>query len=582
MRRPGGASMRRSGHPVSAWHWRRVLVLTAVLSGLAGLAGRAFYLQVIDRPFLLRQGRAREVRVIERSSHRGMILDRHGSPLAISTPVDSVWAVPQQLRFSRAAWPALAQVLGVPVSQIENEVADAGKGRFIYLAREVSPDRAARAMALGIPGVALQREYRRYYPSGPIACQVVGVTNIDDQGQSGLELAYNSWLRARPGKVLVLKDGRGQVIDEVGRLQAPKPGRNLVTSLDARIQYIAYRALKHAIRVHDARSGSVVVLNARTGEVLALVNAPTFNPNRRSDRIPRLMTDRAVTDVFEPGSSLKPFTIAVALGTGRYTPRTLIPTSPGSVQIGPDVIRDTADFGLLTVAGVVEKSSNVGASKIALTLRRRDMYHMFRSVGFGSPTGAGLPGESLGLLSLPETWVPVRQATLSFGYGIAVTPMQLARAYTAIANHGVLLPLTLLRRDTPPPGRRVMSARIAGELVRMLEMAASPNGTAPTADIPNYEVAGKTGTAHKADSAGYHRHEYVASFAGFAPASDPALITIVMVNDPRRNGYYGAEVAAPVFRRVMSAALRLLNIRPDAPPPQTPLLARATADRWGA
>ncbi len=574
--------MSRAGQVVSRWNWRRLFVLALVLAGFVGLIARAFYLQVLDRPFLLRQGDAREVRLIERSSHRGMILDRHGNPLAISTPVESVWAVPRELRFARARWPALAQVLGVTPGYIAREVARAGKEHFIYLAREVSPNRAVRAMALGIPGVALQREYRRYYPSGPIAGQVVGVTNIDDQGQSGLELAYNDWLRARPGKMLVLKDGHGQVIEEVHRLQAPKPGRNLVTSIDARIQYLAYRALRNAVRVHDASSGSVIVLNAHTGEVLALANEPAFNPNRRRDRIPALMNDRAVTDVFEPGSTLKPFTIAVALGTGRYTPRTLIPTSPGSVRIGPNVIRDTGDFGLLTVAGVIEKSSNVGASKIALTLHRRAMYHMFEAVGFGSPTGVGLPGESLGLLSAPETWVPVKQATLSFGYGIAVTPMQLARAYTAIANHGVLLPLTLLRRQTAPPGRRVMSARVAGELVRMLEMAAGPNGTGPSADVANYEVAGKTGTAHKADAGGYHRHHYVASFAGFAPASDPALITVVMVNNPRRGGYYGAEVAAPVFHKVMGAALRLLNIRPDAPGPRVPMLAGSLSPRRGA
>lgn len=574
--------MSRADREVAHWNWRRPLVLVLVLTGFAALVGRAFYLQVLDRPFLLRQGDAREVRVIERSSHRGMILDRHGNPLAISTPVESVWAVPSELRFSRARWPALAHVLGLPPWQIAREVAQAGKGHFIYLAREVSPNRAIRAMALGIPGVALQREYRRYYPSGPIAGQVVGVTNIDDQGQSGLELAYNDWLRARPGKMLVLKDGHGHVIEEVHRLQAPRPGRNLVTSIDARIQYLAYRALRNAVRVHDASSGSVIVLNAHTGEVLALVNEPAFNPNRRRDRIPALMNDRAVTDVFEPGSTLKPFTIAVALGTGRYTPRTLIPTSPGSVRIGPNVIRDTADFGLLTVAGVIEKSSNVGASKIALTLHRRAMYHMFEAVGFGGPTGVALPGESFGLLSGPETWVPVKQATLSFGYGIAVTPMQLARAYTAIANHGVLLPLTLLRRQTAPTGRRVMSARVAGELVRMLEMAAGPNGTGPSADVANYEVAGKTGTAHKADAGGYHRHDYVASFAGFAPASDPALITVVMVNNPRRGGYYGAEVAAPVFHEVMGAALRLLNIRPDAPRARAPMLADSLAARGSA
>lgn len=543
---------------------RRLAVLAVMMLGMLALVGRAFYLQVLDHPFLVRQANARDVRIVERSSHRGMILDRHGNPLAISTPTDSIWAVPQQLRLNSARWPALAHALGIPVPDLRQAVARMGKARFMYLAREVGPDLAARVMALDLPGVALQREYRRYYPSGSIAAQVVGFTNIDDQGQAGLELAYNPWLRAEPGRMLVLKDGLGHLIETVDRVRAPVPGRNLVTSLDQRIQYVAYRALKDAIRAHAAASGTAIVVNAHTGEVLALVNEPTFNPNKRAERDSSDVTDSAVTDVFEPGSTLKPFTIALALASGRYRPTTLVETAPGRVAIGPNVIHDTENFGLLTVAGVIEKSSNVGASKIALTLRRQDMYGMFRAAGFGQRTGVGLPGESVGLLTPPDTWVPVKQATLSFGYGIAVTPMQLARAYTAIANGGVLLPLTLLKRTVPPAGQRVMSPTIAHEIVRMLEMAAGPNGTGPAAEVANYQVAGKTGTAHTADPGGYHRNTYIASFAGFAPASDPALVAVVVVRDPRRDGYYGAEVAAPAFHEIMGDSLRLLNIPPDA------------------
>ena len=551
------------GTPPGAW--RRLTVLAILALAMLGLAGRDLFLQVVDAHFLREQASAREIRLIAPSSHRGMILDRHGNPLAISTPVDSIWAVPSALRAESRRLPALAQVLGLSPMRLRAQVRAMGGAQFMYLAREVSPDLARRVMGLQLAGVALQQEYRRYYPTGPIAAQVVGFTNIDDRGQAGLELADNSLLRARPGKILVLKDGHGHVIGELRRIAHAVPGKNLLTSIDARIQYIAYRALRNALRLHDATSGTVVVLNPHTGEVLALANLPTFNPNQRGDRRSQLILDHAVSDVYEPGSTMKPFTIAVALESGRYEPSTLIPTSPGSVRIGPNVIHDTADFGLLTVAGVVEKSSNVGASKIALTLHRRAMWDMFRQAGFGGLTGIGLPGESPGLLSPPATWVPIKHATLSFGYGIAITPVQLARAYAAIANDGVLLPMTLEKVAGAPAGARIMSQRAARDLTRMLEMAASPQGTGEAADIPGFRVAGKTGTAHKADPGGYHKNRYVASFAGFAPASNPALVVVVVIHGPKTHGYYGAEVAAPVFHKVMGQSLRLLGVVPDAP-----------------
>jgi cell division protein FtsI (penicillin-binding protein 3) len=427
-------------------------------------------------------------------------------------------------------------------------------------------------MALRIPGVALQREYRRYYPLGSVAGHVIGFTNIDDQGQEGVELAYDASLRAVPGTKRLLRDLQGNAVEVAESVVLPKPGRDLVLSIDRRIQYLAYRELKAAVFEHGARAGSAVVLDARSGEVLALVNEPDFNPNNRAGLRSGLFRNRAVTDLFEPGSTLKPFTIAAALESGKYSPGTVIDTTPGVLRVGDRTFHDVHNYGVLTVAGVIGKSSNVGISKIALALNKKSMWEMLRQAGFGQPTGVQLPGEVAGLLNPYSKWVPVDQASIAFGYGISVTPLQLARAYLALANDGVGLPLTLQHAETMPEGERIMSAKIARQLQSMLELAVSDTGTGRAAQVADYRVAGKTGTVRKLTPDGYSEDKYVAWFAGFAPIHSPRLVMVITVDEPARGAYYGGEVAAPVFGHVMAGALRLLDIPPDAPRKETRLL----------
>lgn len=546
------------GHPL-----RYRIVLGALLGALGLLGVRALYLQVWNSDYLREQGDARHLRVVEDASHRGMILDRNGEPLAISTPVDSVWVNPAEFSRERQHWSALSRLLGISTREMATQLAKYAGREFMYLKRQIAPELADQVMALQIPGVALQREYRRYYPAGAVAAQVVGFTNIDDRGQEGLEFAYDQWLRGVPGRKRVLKDRFGNVVEVAESLTLPVPGKDLVTSIDSRIQYLTYRELKKAIAAHNAHSGIAIVMDAKTGEVLAMVDEPTFNPNNRAQYRSRIYRDRAVTDVVEPGSTIKPFTIAAALESGKFTPDTLIPTAPGVFKVGANVIHDTHDYGTLTVSQVIEKSSNVGASKISFAIGRDALWDKFRQVGFGSYTGSGLPGESLGILDTPNHWVPIQQATMSFGYGVSVTPLQLARAYCALANGGRLLPVSLLRLDKPPTGVRVIPEPITLEIRKMLEMAVSSEGTGSAAQVPYYKVAGKTGTAHMLVDGAYAKDEYLALFAGFAPASDPRLVMVVMIDDPTQGGYYGGEVAAPVFGHVMAGALRLMDIPPD-------------------
>ena len=554
---------------------RQRLVLGTMLALFVLLGARAIFLQTWDSSYLQEQGNARHLRVVEDNSHRGMILDRNGEPLAISTPVDSLWANPDELGTQHARWPALAKLLDISVRDIGQQVRRHAGREFMYLKRHVTPETAQQVMALGITGVALQREYRRYYPAGAVAGHVVGFTNVDDEGQEGLELAYNNWLRATPGKKRVLKDRLGNVVETVESISLPVPGRDLTISLDRRIQYLAYRELKAAVAEHKARGATAIVLDARSGEILALVNEPGFNPNNRNKLRSQVFRNRAVTDVFEPGSTLKPFTIATALESGKFFPNTLIDTAPGNIQIGRNTIRDTHNYGLLTVAGVIEKSSNVGATKIALALNKNALWQMLTRAGFGSTTKLGLPGESPGVVHPPSSWGPIEQATLSFGYGISVTTLQLAHAYGGLANDGVTVPLTLLRRDQPVEGVRTMSDKTAHQVRAMLERAVGRDGTGGAAQVYHYRVAGKTGTVHKLAGAGYAENNYLALFAGFAPASDPRLVMVIMVDDPTGDAYFGSQIAAPVFGKVMSGALRLLNIMPDdlAQPPQR--MARA-------
>lgn len=549
--------------PIPAFRFGLVMLVLALIT--SALLLRAVYLQVWHADYLKRQGSARHLRVVKDAPQRGMILDRNGEPLAISTPVESVWAQPQILLEVRDKWPALSRKIGMKHADLSRLINSHKDREFVYLKRQVSPEFARSVMALGLPGVALQREYRRYYPAGEAAGHVVGFTDVDDHGQEGIEFAYNDWLLGTPGSKRVLKDRLGNIVETVESISLPERGQDLVLSIDRRIQYLAYRELKKAVTRHDAKGGSAVVMDARTGEVLAMVNQPGFNPNNRAHLKSRRFRNRAVTDLFEPGSTLKPFTIAAALETGNYTTQSLVNTSPGSVRIGQKIIRDKKNYGWISLARVIEKSSNVGAAKVALKLGKQPIWNMLTRMGFGESTHSGLPGESSGLLNPPERWARVDHATVSFGYGISVTLLQLARAYAVIANDGVMITPTLIRTDKPKTAGRVLSTKVVHQLRYMLERAVGAKGTGQAADISYYRVAGKTGTVHKLIDGRYADHRYVGLFAGMVPASNPRLVMVVMIDDPRRGGYFGGQVAAPVFRRVMSGALRLLDIPPDQP-----------------
>lgn len=557
--------------------FRAYLVTGVLLAGLGVLGARAVYLQVFNADYLQREGALRHSRVVKDNAHRGMILDRHGAPLAVSTPVDSVWAHPQTLAGERQQWPRLAALLGLSTAELAEMVRRHGNREFMYLRRHVTPQIAERVMALDIPGVALLREYRRYYPLGPVAGHVIGFTNIDDQGQEGVELAFDATLRATPGMKRVLRDLQGNAVEMVESIALPVPGKDIRVSLDRRIQYLAYRELKAAVAAHRARAGSAVVLDARSGEVLALVNEPDFNPNNRGTLRSSVFRNRAVTDLFEPGSTIKPFTVAAALESGRYSPHARIETSPGAFKVGHKVIQDRRDYGVLSLGGIIEKSSNVGAAKIALALERTSLWGVLRGVGFGEPTGIGLPGESSGLLHPPSRWVPIDQASLSFGYGISVTPLQLARAYCALANGGFAVPASLLVREEASVPRRVLTEPTARHVQAMLVQAVEA-GTGMRARVADYRVAGKTGTVRKLVGGSYVEDRFVAWFAGFAPASDPRLVMVVTIDEPSAGGYFGGEIAAPVFARVMTGALRLLDIPPDAPR-EPPLITARSAYR---
>lgn len=541
------------------------MVLSALVTVFVMLAMRAVYLQVLSSDYLQRQGDARYLRTVTDNAHRGMILDRNGEPLAVSTPVESVWAHPPTFAEARPQWRPLLTLLGLNVTEVARQLRKHAGREFMYLKRHIPPDVAERVSALNIPGVYLQREYRRYYPTGAVTGHVIGFTDIDDEGQEGLELAYNDGLRGTPGTRRVLKDLYGNIVETVEIVSLPIPGRDLVVSIDKRIQYLTYRELKAAMARYGAHAATAIVLDAQTGEVLALVNQPAFNPNNRTNLRSTLFRNRAVTDVFEPGSTMKPFTIAVALESGQFDYNSKIDTTPGRFQVGSKVIHDARNYGLLSLGQVIEKSSNVGAARIAMALDKERMWSMLRNVGFGETTGSQLPAESAGLLNLPSRWVPTDQAHLAFGYGISVTALQLARAYTALANDGIVMPLTLLHRDQLVPGLRVMSVATARHIRDMLELAVGEAGTGTEAQVLHYRVAGKTGTVHKLVAGDYAEDRYIASFAGMAPASQPRLVMVVTMDEPSERAHFGGQAAAPVFSSVMSGALRLLNVPPDIP-----------------
>jgi len=535
-----------------------------VLGTLAVLAGRAFYLQGLHHNFLRQKGESRHMRVLEVSANRGMILDRNNEPLAISTPVESVTASPADVDAEPQQIARLARLLETDAAELARKLADTRRD-FAYLKRQLPPDDAAKVVALRIPGVFLQREYRRYYPAGEVMAHLIGFTDVDGRGQEALELAFEKDLAGKAGSRRVIKDRLGRIIEDVESIRTPQHGRTITLSIDARIQYLAFRELKNAVVTQRARAGGVVVLDVESGEILAMANLPSYNPNNRDQLDPRRTRNRAVTDLFEPGSTLKPFTAAAALEAGTVGPESVIQTAPGELTIGSRTIHDAHPQGALTVAQVIQKSSNVGAAKIALGLKPETLWTVFDRVGFGVPPRTGFPGEVAGRLRAHAGWRPIEQATMSYGHGVSVSLLQLARAYLVFATDGEVKPVTLVKRDGPVEGVQVISPATARAVRRMLEMAVAPGGTAPRAQIQGYRVAGKTGTAHKLEGAGYAPNKYISTFIGFAPASAPRIIVAVLIDEPGAGQYYGGAVAAPVFAQIMSGALRFMAVSPDAP-----------------
>lgn len=543
--------------------WRRRILLIAVLSGFVALLARGIYLQSLHKTFLQKEGNARYSRTLSLQAYRGKILDRNGELLAISSPVETLWASPPDVVIDAAKTEKLANLLQMQPKDIDKKLANTQR-EFVYLKRRLPPDLAAKVMSLGIPGVYTQREYKRYYPAADVTAHLVGFTGVDDNGQEGFELAQNAWLSGKSGSRRVIKDRQGHIVEELEAVKVPQDGHDLVLSIDRRIQYLAYRELAKSVEANKAIAGAAIVLDAKTGEILAMVNLPTYNPNNPVNIVGKTR-NRAITDTFEPGSTMKPVSVSAALESGNFTPDSKIQTSPGTLSIGPATIHDSHPQGLITVGQVIQKSSNVGAAKMALTLKPEFLWGYFNQIGFGAPSHIGFPGEGSGRLRNYKTWRPIEQATMSFGHGISVTLLQLVRAYTVFANDGELRPVSLLKLAESPIGHQVFSAQVANEMKDMLETVVQPGGTALKAQIPGYRVAGKTGTAHKIGSHGYEEDKYVASFVGMAPASNPRLIMAVMIDEPSNGEYYGGSVAAPVFSKVMADALRMLGVPQDAP-----------------
>ncbi len=557
----------RANHPLlhlDLQRWRMRLTLALLFSSFAAMSARAVYLQVWQSEFLTGQGEKRAQRIAAIPAYRGMITDRRGEPLAVSTPVETLWANPREAKPSAAQIQALAHILDKNPDQLTRLFADKSKA-FVYIERLVEPAKAEQVKALKIAGLQGKPAYRRYYPAGDVTAHVLGVTNIEDNGQEGLELAYQSWLTGEPGAQRVVKDRPGNVVEILERIKTPKPGRDLALSLNQHIQYLAYRELNDAVEKNRARAGAVVVLDARTGEILALANTPSFNPNSRATYEPTRLRNRAVTDTFEPGSTMKPLFVASALDAGVVRQETRIDTGPGWFLIGDKRITDTHPKGIMTVAEAVQVSSNVAVAKIALDMRGEDYWKMLTRAGLGAPPRSGLPGEVSGRLRPSSSWRPIEKATMAYGHGLSVSLLQLAHSYTAFANEGVMPNLTTLRREGVATGVRVMTPTTAKQVLAMLESVTQDGGTAPMARVAGYRVAGKTGTAHKLVDGSYASDRYVSSFVGLAPASAPRLVVAVMIDEPNGKEYYGGLVAAPVFSRIMAGALRFMALPPDVP-----------------
>ncbi|MCB1552928.1 MAG: penicillin-binding protein 2 [Xanthomonadales bacterium] len=560
-------------------------MLVAVLGlGCCSLVVRAIDLQYLDKAFYQQQGDARFLRDLPMAVSRGMITDRHGEPLAVSSPVESIWVNPQELLPEPDRLGDLAAALAIDEPVLRDRIEQRAEREFVYLRRGMNPDDAQAILALEIPGVYSQREFRRFYPQGEVMAHVLGFTNIDEHGQEGLELAFDSWLAGTEGTKRVIRDRRGHIVENVDLIRAPQPGRDLRLSIDKRLQYLAFRELKHALLENRAASGSVVVLDIRNGEILAMVNQPSYNPNARDGSAVDARRNRAITDVFEPGSVIKTFTVAAALETGRVRPDTQIETSPGFITVGGHTINDIHNYGTVTTTRLLTKSSNVAAIKLAMDMPSEHLHDVLRRFGFGAATGSGFPGEAAGVLTAPQGWGTLEKATISFGYGLSVTALQLAQAYAAIGNGGQMVTPTFLH-GTPPQSRAVIDPDIAAQLMAMLETVTGSEGTAKTAAVPGFRTAGKTGTSRRAVAGGYQKR-YISSFAGLVPASQPRFAAVVILNDPTGGAYYGGSVAAPVFGRMMEGALRVMDVPPDrvdqwlaaVPPSQTPVSPDAAAE----
>lgn len=539
---------------------RVYLVAIVVLALAAGMLGRLWYLQIVDKDFLQDQGDARTIRMERINAHRGMIQDRAGKPLAVSTPVLSLWANPSEVLDHDQDLSPLTEYLAVDTDTFEKKLESNQRRNFVYLRRHLPPSEAREILALGIRGVYAEREYHRFYPAGEVAAHVVGFTNIDDVGQEGLELSFDKWLAGTPGKKKVLKNLYGEIVRDVKPIAEAEPGKSLSLTIDLRLQYLAYRELKSAVQHFKAKSGSVIVLDVQTGQVLAMVNQPSYNPNNRVDLDLAAVRNRSLTDVFEPGSTVKPFTVGVALQSGRYTPESTIDTSPGFVRVGGFTIRDPRNRGELKLDEIIAHSSQVGISRLALDLNEYDVWGMFEKLGFGRDVGSGFPGESTGYLPNHRRWKDIDRATFAYGYGLTVTPIQLASAYLTIASGGIKRDISLID-GVPVQEKRVFEEEIARQLKAMLATVVT-DGTATKAAIDGYDVAGKTGTVRKIGQDGYQDTQHLAFFAGIAPVDNPRLVGVVLINEPQMKQSGGGAIAAPVFSRVIQSALRILNVPP--------------------
>jgi cell division protein FtsI (penicillin-binding protein 3) len=543
------------------WRARFVLALLGLAFGV--LAARSVYLQALNADFLLEKGDARYSRVIDVPATRGRVLDRNGDALAVSTPVKSIWAIPSDVELSREQRRKLSALLNIDSAELAKKLASSKD--FVYLKRQVPPDTALAIATLAIPGIYQHPEYRRYYPGGEVTAHVLGFTGVDDSGQEGVELAHEATLGGKPGSRRVIKDRLGHIVEDVESIRSAQDGVDLQLSIDGKLQSLAYSALKSAVEANRAKAGGIIVIDVRSGEILALANVPSFNPNNRTKLTGAQLRNRVITDLFEPGSTLKPFTIALALESGKVGPATRISTAPGTLAIGGYTIRDVHPAATMTVSQIVQKSSNVGAAKLALAMPRESMWDLFHRVGFGTAPALGFPGAAAGKLHPYKTWKPVEQATMAYGHGISLSLVQLARGYLMFARDGELVPLSLVKTGAVAGGEKVISTETARAVRAMLELAVQPGGTAPRARIPGWRVAGKTGTAHKQENGGYAADKYLASFVGLAPVTEPRLVIAVMIDEPAAGHYYGGAVAAPVFAQVMQGALRLMGVAHDAP-----------------